>query len=49
MSDWSLARTFKSQGQILRYDLRGNGPPVVLVYGIPWSSFNWRHLIPHFA
>jgi hypothetical protein len=28
MSDWSLARTFKSQGQILRYDLRGKGPLV---------------------
>ena len=49
MSDWSLTRTFKFQGQTLRYDMHGNGPPVVLVHGTPWSSFNWRHLIPHLA
>lgn len=49
MGDWSLTRTFSFQGQIIRYDVRGNGPPVVLVHGTPWSSFNWRHLIPHLA
>ena len=38
MGDWSLTRTFSFQGQIIRYDVRGNGPPVVLVHGTPWSS-----------
>lgn len=29
----------------MRYDVRGDGPPVVLAHGTPWSSFNLRHLI----
>ncbi|QKS73168.1 alpha/beta hydrolase [Paenalkalicoccus suaedae] len=24
----------------------GEGPPIILVHGTPWSSFNWRHIIP---
>jgi pimeloyl-ACP methyl ester carboxylesterase len=29
----------------VRYGVRGDGPPVVLVHGTPWSSFNLRHII----
>jgi pimeloyl-ACP methyl ester carboxylesterase len=29
--------------------MRGQGPPLVLVHGTPWSSFSWRHIIPALA
>jgi pimeloyl-ACP methyl ester carboxylesterase len=29
----------------VRYDVRGDGPPVVLIHGTPWSSYNLRRLI----
>ncbi len=45
MSEWRLTRSFDFQGRTVRYDVRGAGPPVVLIHGTPWSSFNLRHLI----
>jgi len=29
----------------VRWDRSGEGRPIVLVHGTPWSSFNLRHLI----
>jgi pimeloyl-ACP methyl ester carboxylesterase len=29
----------------VRWDRSGEGPPIVLVHGTPWSSFNLHHLI----
>jgi pimeloyl-ACP methyl ester carboxylesterase len=49
MSDWTLTRAHEFQGQTVRYDVRGDGPALVLVHGTPWSSFNWRYLVPHLA
>ncbi len=49
MDSWQLTQTFDFFGQEVRYDITGNGPPLVLVHGTPWSSFNWRHLIPQLA
>jgi pimeloyl-ACP methyl ester carboxylesterase len=46
---WQLSKTFDFQGQVVRYDIQGQGEPVVLVHGTPWSSFCWRNLIPHLA
>ena len=46
---WTLSQSFDFQGQDVRYDVRGEGEPLVLVHGTPWSSFNWRHLIPRLA
>jgi pimeloyl-ACP methyl ester carboxylesterase len=46
---WQLSKTFNFQGQVVRYDIRGQGEPVVLVHGTPWSSFCWRNLIPLLA
>lgn len=46
---WTLSQSFDFQGQEVRYDVRGEGEPLVLVHGTPWSSFNWRHLIPRLA
>jgi len=27
----------------------GNGPPLVLAHGWPWSSFSWHRIIPKLA
>lgn len=45
MIAWKLPETFVFDGRTVRYGVRGAGPPVVLVHGTPWSSFNLRHLI----
>jgi pimeloyl-ACP methyl ester carboxylesterase len=49
MTQWKLSHSYEFQGQTVRYDFHGDGPPLVLVHGTPWSSFNWRHLIPRLA
>lgn len=49
MTDWVLTKLYEFEGQAIRYDMLGEGPPLVLVHGTPWSSFNWRHLIPMLA
>jgi pimeloyl-ACP methyl ester carboxylesterase len=45
MTEWRLSEAYVFNGRTVRYDVRGEGPPVVLVHGTPWSSFNLRHLI----
>jgi pimeloyl-ACP methyl ester carboxylesterase len=49
MTEWKLSKEFSYLGGIIRYDVQGSGPPLVLVHGTPWSSFNWRHIIPALA
>src|SRR4249920_902361 len=44
-----LSCTFEFEGESVRHDHCGEGPPLVLVHGTPWSSFNWRHLLPLLA
>jgi pimeloyl-ACP methyl ester carboxylesterase len=46
---YECLKEFSSSGGIVRYDVQGSGPPLVLVHGTPWSSFNWRHIIPALA
>ena len=46
---WTLSKTFDFHGQEVRYDVQGEGEPIVLVHGTPWSSFCWRNLIPYLA
>jgi pimeloyl-ACP methyl ester carboxylesterase len=45
MTAWKLPEAFVFNGRTLRYGVSGDGPPVVVVHGTPWSSFNLRHLI----
>jgi pimeloyl-ACP methyl ester carboxylesterase len=45
MAEWRLTQTYRFNGNAIRYDIQGDGPPVILVHGTPWSSFNLRHLI----
>jgi pimeloyl-ACP methyl ester carboxylesterase len=45
MIEWNLSEKYVFNGHTVRYDICGDGPPVVLVHGTPWSSFNLRHII----
>ncbi|MEQ8516351.1 MAG: alpha/beta hydrolase [Chromatocurvus sp.] len=45
MQDWKLSADFDFEGRSVRHDRYGEGPPVVLVHGTPWSSYNLRHII----
>lgn len=45
MTEWKLNEMFYFDGRDVGYGVRGAGPPVVLVHGTPWSSFNLRYLI----
>ncbi len=45
MAEWKLPEAYVFDGRTIRYGVNGNGPPVVMVHGTPWSSFNLRHLI----
>ena len=45
MNAWKLSETHDHEGRCVRYGRLGDGPPLVLVHGTPWSSFNLRHLI----
>lgn len=45
MSDWELPGCYEHDGRSVRYGRAGSGPPMVLVHGTPWSSFNLRHLV----
>ena len=45
MIEWKLTETYVFKGRSVRYGVSGNGRPVVVVHGTPWSSFNLRHII----
>src|SRR5699024_2711221 len=45
MDDWKLPNSYDFDGREVRYQVAGKGPPLVIVHGTPWSSFNLRHLI----
>lgn len=57
MTEWSLAQTYMFRGRAVRYAVHGAehgaehgaGPPVVVVHGTPWSSYNLRHLVAGLA
>ncbi|MBJ7539083.1 alpha/beta fold hydrolase [Marinomonas transparens] len=45
MNTWTLPHNFEFKGRKVKYGISGEGEPLVLVHGTPWSSFNLRHLI----
>lgn len=49
MENWRLRREFEFSGDAVRYDAFGQGPPVVLVHGTPFSSYVWRRIVPELA
>ena len=44
MLDWELRRTFASEQGEIRWDVLGDGPPVVLMHGTPFSSDVWAEV-----
>jgi pimeloyl-ACP methyl ester carboxylesterase len=48
-TDWQLPETFDFDGQQVRHGTLGDGPPLVLVHGTPFSSVVWRRIAPHLA
>jgi len=47
--EWSLTRRFDHRGQAVAYDVLGEGEPVVLVHGTPFSSYVWRRIARELA
>jgi pimeloyl-ACP methyl ester carboxylesterase len=45
MKELKLPEAYTFEGRTIRFGTSGDGPPLVLVHGTPWSSFNLRHLI----
>lgn len=45
VDDWNLTQRFTADGGDVAWGQVGQGPPVVLVHGTPWSSWTWRHLV----
>lgn len=48
-SAWDLPHGFDYEGREIRYGVLGDGPPVVLLHGTPFSSFVWRRIAPYLA
>ena len=46
MNKLNLRRQYRFSEGLVRYDIIGDGAPVVLVHGTPWSSFTWYKLAP---
>ena len=44
MAAWQLRERFAADGGAIAWDRLGDGPPVVLVHGTPWSSWTWRRV-----
>jgi pimeloyl-ACP methyl ester carboxylesterase len=48
-AEWILSRSFEYRGDRVAYEIFGDGPPVVLVHGTPFSSYVWRRIAPELA
>jgi pimeloyl-ACP methyl ester carboxylesterase len=46
---WALSQRFATGVGEIAWDRLGQGPPVVLVHGTPWSSWTWRRVAPRLA
>jgi pimeloyl-ACP methyl ester carboxylesterase len=46
---WALGERFQSDDGEIAWARLGEGPPVVMVHGTPWSSWTWRRIAPRLA
>jgi len=46
---WRLSKTYDHGGQSVSYDTLGDGKPLVLVHGTPFSSYVWRTIARELA
>jgi pimeloyl-ACP methyl ester carboxylesterase len=44
-----LGQTYAFRGQAVRYDVMGEGPPIVFAHGTPFSSYVWHRIAPDLA
>jgi pimeloyl-ACP methyl ester carboxylesterase len=49
MSDWTLPGVYEFRGHTVRYGASGAGAPIVLIHGTPFSSYEWRRIVPCLA
>lgn len=49
MTEWILRERYVTDTGAIAWDRFGDGPPVVLVHGTPWSSWTWRRVAPVLA
>lgn len=42
----SLDSSYQSSHGLVRYTAEGDGDPLILVHGTPWSSYVWRNIVP---
>jgi pimeloyl-ACP methyl ester carboxylesterase len=49
MSDWTLPGAYEFRGHTVRYGASGAGAPIVLIHGTPFSSYEWRRIVPCLA
>lgn len=42
LSSWELPESYDFEGREIRWGRLGDGPPMVVVHGTPWSSFKLR-------
>lgn len=49
MDDWVLSERFDVGGSTVRWSSFGDGPPLVLLHGTPFSSYIWRDIAPVLA
>jgi pimeloyl-ACP methyl ester carboxylesterase len=49
VDEWVLRERFATGKGDIAWDRLGEGPPVVLVHGTPWSSWTWRRIAPRLA
>lgn len=49
---WQLTKSFSFQDRLVKWNSVGQGEPLVVVHGTPWSSYNLRFIIralaPHY-
>jgi pimeloyl-ACP methyl ester carboxylesterase len=44
-ADWRLGRRFEAPNGTVHWDRFGDGTPLVLLHGTPFSSYVWRHAV----
>lgn len=49
MNEWALDKVFDFDGHEVRYTAFGAGPPLVLLHGTPFSSWEWHRVAPILA
>ena len=48
-NEWHLRERFDYQGYAIAWGSIGDGPPVVALHGTPFSSVEWRRIVPWLA